>query len=310
MRVSAYLKEKLFFLISQSAIIGFLSFFLSALHFSTSSIMLFGFSLLIVTAGTLTGEYIKKAQYYKKLMHTLNQLDKKYLIATVLETPDFAESEILYDVLRQALKSMNDEIAGFRHLLEDYQDYIETWIHEIKLPISCIDLICENNKSKMTDSVRDELSRIESYVEQALYYARSANVEKDYSVHEIRLDLLVKSAVKKHSKQLIAVKTKIILENLEKNVYCDPKWLDFILGQLISNSMKYRRDCLQLSFYAEENRDSVFLYIKDNGIGIPACDLGRVFEKGFTGQNGRAFAKSTGIGLYLCRQLCNKMKWD
>ncbi len=96
-------------------------------------------------------------------------------------------------------------------------------------------------------------------------------------------------------------------DGLEKTVYGDSKWLDFILGQLISNSIKYKSDAPTLLFWAEENKDSVLLHVQDNGIGIPDSDINRVFDKGFTGQNGRNFTKSTGIGLYLCKQLCNKM---
>ena len=97
------------------------------------------------------------------------------------------------------------------------------------------------------------------------------------------------------------------LDNLDYTVYADEKWLDFIIGQIIANSIKYKEDALTLWFSASENQENIILSIKDNGIGISESDLGRVFEKGFTGENGRAFAKSTGIGLYLCKELCNKM---
>lgn len=100
------------------------------------------------------------------------------------------------DVLRQTTKSMNDDIADYRRMNAEYQDYIETWIHEIKIPISCINLICENNKGEMASSVKEELSRIDGYVEQALYYARSTNLEKDYMIRKIRLDELIKELSK------------------------------------------------------------------------------------------------------------------
>lgn len=97
------------------------------------------------------------------------------------------------------------------------------------------------------------------------------------------------------------------LDDLDYSVYADEKWLDFIIGQIIANSIKYKKEALTLWFFASENQENMILFIRDNGIGISEGDLGRVFEKGFTGENGRAFAKSTGIGLYLCKELCNKM---
>ena len=211
------------------------------------------------------------------------------------------------DVLRQTTKSMNDDIADYHRMNAEYQDYIETWIHEIKIPISCIDLICENNKGEMASGVKEELSRIDGYVEQALYYARSTNLEKDYMIREIRLDKLIKETLKKHSKQLISAKATPHFDNLSQTVYGDPKWLEFILGQLIANSIKYKKETLTLTFSACEEQDYVLLYVSDDGIGIPESELPRIFEKGFTGTNGRSYTKSTGIGLYLCRKLCNKM---
>ena len=159
----------------------------------------------------------------------------------------------------------------------------------------------------MAFCVKEELSRIDGYVEQALYYARSTNLEKDYMIREIKLDNLVKETVKKYSKQLIAAKATPCFDNLAQTEYGDPKWLEFILGQLITNSIKYKKDSPKLTFSACEEKNHVLLSISDNGVGILENELSRIFEKGFTGSNGRNHAKSTGIGLYLCRQLCNKM---
>lgn len=307
MKLSSFLKEKTVYLTFQLAIILFLAIILGSLKISMSAIILICFSTFLLAVISLSYEYIKKARFYKRVLKTLDELEKKHFIGALMETPDFEEGYILFDILQAATKSMNDEIADYRHLNEEYRDYIETWIHEIKLPISTIDLMCENHKNEVTDSIRSELSRIESFVEQALYYAKSSTVEKDYSVHSVNLDTLVKTAIKKHSKQLIGAKTKLIFKNLDKTVYCDEKWLIFILGQILSNSIKYQKENLNLAFRVTESKESIVLSVSDNGIGIPEKDISRVFEKGFTGQNGRCFAKSTGIGLYLCKRLCDKM---
>ena len=307
MRFSTFLKDKWIFLLSQTGIILFLALLLNVMKISNAANALVCICVLFITVGALVLEYNQKNGFYRELYRNLGPLEKKYYISSVTEKPGFVEGAILMDVLRQTTKSMNDDIADYRRMNTEYQDYIETWIHEIKIPISCIDLICENNKGEMASGVKAELSRIDGYVEQALYYARSTNLEKDYMIREIKLDQLVKGTLKKYSRQLIAAKATPIFDNLSQTVYGDPKWLEFILGQLIANSIKYKKETLTLTFSTREEQDNVLLYVSDDGIGIPESELPRIFEKGFTGTNGRSYAKSTGIGLYLCRKLCNKM---
>lgn len=307
MRFSAFLKDKWVFLLSQTAIILFLALLLNVIEISNAANALVCICVLLITIGALALEFFQKNSFYKQLYQNLEALEKKHYISSVIGEPGFTEGVLLIDVLKQTTKSMNDEIASYRRMNTEYQDYIETWIHEIKIPISCIDLICENNKGEMTFGIKDELSRIDGYVEQALYYARSTNLEKDYMIREIKLDQLVKGTLKKYSKQLIAAKATPVFDNLSHIVYGDPKWLEFILGQLITNSIKYKKDTLELFFSASEEKNNILFSISDNGVGIPENELSRIFDKGFTGSNGRNHAKSTGIGLYLCRQLCNKM---
>lgn len=307
MKFSSFLKDKFLFIFTQGLTIVFISVLLSVFKVGTSSIVFITFLLLLITFSSIFFEYVKKHRYYSNVYQNLNQMDKKQYLFQLMEEPDFADAEVMYDILKQVFKAMNDEISSHIISEQEYKEYIETWIHEIKLPISCIELICQNNKTTVDNTILDELKRIDNFVEQALFYARSTNVEKDYSVRELSLDSLVKSAIKKHSKQLIACKTELSFDQLDFTVYCDPKWLDFILGQVISNSMKYKNDTLKLSFSAKKEQEKIILSITDNGIGIIKKDLSRIFEKGFTGENGRAFAKSTGIGLYLCKRLCDKM---
>ena len=307
MRFSTFLKDKWIFLLSQTGIILFLALLLNVMKISNSANVLVCICVFFITVGALVLEYNQKNGFYRELYRNLETLEKKYYISSVTEKPGFVEGAILMDVLRQTTKSMNDDIADYRRMNTEYQDYVETWIHEIKIPISCIDLICENNKGEMASGVKEELSRIDGYVEQALYYARSTNLEKDYMIRDINLDNLVKETVKKYSKQLIAAKATPTFDNLSQTVYGDPKWLEFVLGQLIANSIKYKKETLTLTFSACEEQDYVLLYVSDDGIGIQESELPRIFEKGFTGTNGRSYTKSTGIGLYLCRKLCNKM---
>ncbi|WP_206458242.1 sensor histidine kinase [Anaerovorax sp. IOR16] len=307
MRLIGFLKDKIIFIVAQIFLIIFISTLFKVLKISDQAVVLITFFILLIMATTLLYEYIKKSRYYRRLYSVFDNMEKKQYIAQFLEEPDFIEAEILCDILKQATKAMNDEIAVQKIAEEEYKEYIETWIHEVKLPISCIDLICKNNNNDITQSVSEEVMRIDAFVEQALFYARSSVLEKDYFIRDVQLDTMIKSVVKKHSKQLISAKAELDFGGLQYIVYSDPKWLDFILGQLISNSIKYRSENFKLSFSATENETQVILAIKDNGIGIAEKDLKRVFEKGFTGKNGRGFGKSTGIGLYLCKKMCDKM---
>ena len=307
MKVSSFLKDKILFLFAQGFIIVFLVLLLDVYHISHYAITLISMTIVIISSGTLIYEYLVRSRYYRGLNKTLESMEQKQYIASLLEEPDFAEAEILCQILKQVTKAMNDEIASYKISQDEYREYIETWIHEIKIPISCIDLMCKNNRNEITKKISEETVRVDSYIEQALYYARSTNVASDYSIKRLSLDSLVKTALKKHSKQLIGCGAQVTLDNLDYTVYADEKWLDFIIGQVIANSIKYKKDGLTLCFFADENQENIVLSMGDNGTGISENDLGRVFEKGFTGENGRAFAKSTGIGLYLCRELCKKM---
>lgn len=302
-----YLKDNIPFIVTQLVIICVITSVLTTFKASSSLISMVNIFIVLMDTSVLVMDYIKRRIYYKNINSTLEKMDKPQFIFPLIPTPYFYDAKEIWELLRVITKAMNDEIALYKIKNTEYREYIERWIHEVKVPLSCISLLCDNNKSEVTNSIADESDKIEGYVEQALYYARSTNVEKDYTIKEISLDTMVKSALKKHSKQLISVNASIQINDLSNTVYTDPKWMEFILGQLISNSIKYKKDQLTIAFNSCKDDNGITLEIADNGIGIPAQDVHRVFEKGFTGINGRKFAKSTGIGLYLCRQLCDKM---
>jgi len=300
-------KDKIVFITIQLFVAAFVSFLLHVLNLNTYTIGFIAFTYLAASALILLYEFVKKKEFYDNVVWNLQRLDKKYLLFEMLDKPSFLEGEILYETLRQTSKSMNDEIAAFRQSSEDYREFIETWVHEIKTPIAAARLIALNHPGEAVSAMDTELSKIDGFVEQALFYSRSNTLEKDYIIKEINLSDLVKKSVKKYSKSLIESKFSIEFDNLETTVYSDGKWLDFILGQLISNAVKYRGQKPKLRFYADCMENRIVLTVFDNGIGIDEKDLKRVFDKGFTGENGRKYTKSTGLGLYLCQKLCSKM---
>ena len=253
-------------------------------------------------------DFIRKKKFYDNVMHNLETLDKKYLLHELLDPPHFAEGDILCEVLYQCNKSMADEVSVYRNHSKEYREYIETWVHEIKTPIASASLVYENNKTPATQSMYEEILNIENFVEQSLYYARSNYVEKDYAIKSCNLKDMVATTLKQHSKQLIENKTAIEMKQLDVTVFTDSKWVQFILGQLVLNAIKYQsKRPLRLTFTAEKEAQHVSLLIQDNGSGIAEQDIGRVFEQGFTGENGGNFAKSTGMGLFICKKLCGKL---
>lgn len=255
-------------------------------------------------------EYFKKRNFYNNLSNILDELEEKYLITEIIKTPSFLEGKILKKSLGQIDKSMLENVNKYRYMTEDYKEYIELWIHEVKIPIAASKMVIENNKSTVTKSIDEELDKVENYIEQALFYARSNTVEKDYYIKKVDLKEIVNESIKKNKSSLIQEKIVVNIHDLDIEVNTDSKWIVFILNQLIQNSVKYRKqeENSIIEIYAKQGKENVILYIKDNGIGIKKGEITRVFEKGFTGTNGRlSNKKSTGIGLYLCKKLCNKL---
>jgi signal transduction histidine kinase len=260
-------------------------------------LILVGGSLL-----TLVPEYLTKRGYYRELSRLSTQLDKKHLLAEVVEPPDFLEGQLLCEALRVMGKSMNDEIARFALASSEYREYIELWVHEIKTPIAGMKLMSENIRNQELPS---ELDRVEFLVEQVLFYARSNAVSHDFQIRLVALQEIVGTVVKGAARLLISQHIRIQTSDLALEVPTDAKWVVFILRQLVNNSVKY--GATQLEFFSEQHDGSVSLFVRDNGIGISAKDLDHVFEKGFTGENGRHLGRATGLGLYLCQKLCTKL---
>ena len=309
MNFREYLKDKIIYIVlilfsvlsSQILLIPFRIYPFVRIYIAIAPIFMFSISFFM--------EYSKKKNYYDILNSRIDELEEKYLISEVLENPTFAEGKILKAMLNEIGKSMIENVNKYKYLQQDYKEYIELWIHEIKLPISAGKMVIENNKTEVTESINEDLERIENYVEQALFYARSNSVEKDYYVKKQNLKEIVNHSVLKNKRNLIQNRVSLNIHNVDLEVYTDSKWCIFILEQILQNSVKYsKKDNKEIEIYAKAKKENTILYIKDNGIGIKSNELMRVFEKGFTGENGRKNGqKATGIGLYLCKKLCDKL---
>lgn len=271
-------------------------------------------------------QFLRRRAFYRTLQSATESSEHALWIAEMIDRPDFLEGEITYEALHAISKAMHDEIASHRRQVRDYRDYIETWVHEAKSPLAAARLILENMPETAladagsaeaildkTEALGEELDRVERYIEQALFYARSETLDRDYLIRRYVLKDLVGAAIKANARALISAHIAPVRSGLDLAVFTDEKWMGFILGQIIQNSVKYACDASPIIEFSGrllhegKSDEMVELRIRDNGCGVAASDLPRVFDKGFTGENGRIKKRSTGIGLYLVKRLCDKM---
>lgn len=251
--------------------------------------------------------------YLKKYYDDLNKLTKSSLeeIPGFLTKGNNFHQKFYNSLIKDVYKYQNQKIEKLYLDKIENMDFITSWVHEIKTPIAVSNLIIENSFNKpieyTLDSIEEELSKIDNYVEQALYYSKIDDFSKDYFVNELNLEMLLKDTIKKNAKNFINKKIKLDMHNLDISILSDKKWLAFILNQVLCNSLKYSREGGTIHIYGETSDKYKQLIIKDNGIGIKSEDLSRVFDKGFTGYNGRIHNKSTGMGLYLSKKMCDKL---
>lgn len=302
-----YWKNRISFLLTNLVCMVALTVFLLVCDISISAVLLILVVWALVLLVGLFLTYWKRDRQMRQLLDMAEQLSERYLISEVMELPEQAEDQVYYRLLKMSGKSMLEQISEVKRERLEYKEYIEQWIHEIKTPITAMKLLCENHRTDWTKELLLELEKTNRFTEQALYFARSEYTEKDYSVREIALAQIVHQAIADNKYLLLQSGMRLEVEEIQDTVYSDEKWVRFILNQLIANAVKYRAGQPVLRFSACRQQNQVVLMVEDNGIGISPSDLPRIFEKGFTGQNGRIVQQSTGIGLYLCKRLCEKL---
>ena len=307
MKAKLYWKNRIPLFILNALCMLSLSLFLALTGNSRDTILLILLCWLLILLCTVAAACRQRKKELDTLLQTALVLDRRCLIPEVMQPPSRAEDQVYYSLLKLAEKSMLEEIGVIDRERAEYKEYIEQWIHEIKTPITAMKLLCENNRSSFTRELLAQLERADGFARQALYYARSEHAEKDYSIHEISLCQVVHQAVADNKYLLLRKHVAVRMEETDLRVFSDEKWLVFILDQLIVNAVKYRNENPTLQFSMESRCSQVLLSVSDNGMGIPPEDLPRIFEKGFTGRNGRIRQGSTGLGLYLCRRLCDKL---
>ena len=258
-------------------------------------------------------------KYYKR--HKLLHINREQFFDDAEQLPEYMDIiEYDYQELAKELYQAKQELISKNRIAKkELLDYYGMWVHQIKTPIAALDILLQNTermlyqldekemmqKAISVSDMKMELFKIEQYVEMALNYLRVEDISSDLVFKKHELDDMVRQVIRKYAKIFISKKIKIDFKPTKACIVTDEKWFIFVLEQIISNALKYTKQG-QISIYMKEKS----LVIEDTGIGIPAEDLPRIFEKGFTGYNGRENKKSTGIGLYLCKNIMDKLQWN
>lgn len=293
-----YIRSRALILVLYAACIGVFSAVFIGFSLPLNAVLYAAALCLFLIAVFFIADFIK---YYGKIK-ALRQC-KKEITTTTENLPqengsieeEYAEMlEILFDEKKKIQSESSKRFA-------DLSDYYTIWAHQIKTPIAAARLILQSDYDK--DELSEQIRRIEEYTQMAMCYARLTSDSTDFVIRELSADEIIRAEIRKFSSQFIRKRLTLDVKASGKTVVSDEKWLGFVIGQVISNAVKYTNSG-GIEIYFEE---PLTLCVKDTGIGISKEDLPRVFEKGYTGLNGRIDEKSSGIGLYLCDKICKNL---
>lgn len=299
--VLSYIKEKrkiIFVLLFCGIVIKLIAFLYGAKPTDTN----YALFLCVISVGLIgLADFVKYVGKYKKLEYLKRQLS--------YEMGEFPEPEGLLEqtyqeMIKELHRSRKELVSSMDISAKEAEEYYMLWAHQIKTPISVMNLLLQSGEAD-PKILSVELFKIEQYVEMVLHYLREKQMSQDMVLNRYSLSEIIKTAIKKYSKLFILQKIKLNFELMEMTVLTDEKWLLFAVEQIISNALKYTNEG-SVSIYMDKNNENL-LVIEDTGIGISAEDLPRVVERGFTGYNGRSNQKSTGLGLYLTKEVLNKL---
>lgn len=309
MRFKDYLKDKVYAIILTFLSIGIIYLIFKAYRIETGIIFSGIIIFLICNVIIMLIDYFRKKRFYNEFLTNIEELDKAYLVLETLEYPEFYEGKLLYQSLYEINKSYFENVNKINNSRKAFKEYVEMWIHDVKIPLASLTLTINNHQNEINPKIKSQIKRLEDYVDQVLYYVRSENAEKDYLIKKIDLGSIIKNIGIKNMDDLLENHIEFVVEKINIDVLSDAKWLEFILGQIINNAIKYKRNIKNsyIKITAKEDKTKIVLTIEDNGIGIKDTDIKQVFDKSFTGENGRTRSKSTGMGLYIAKNMCEKL---
>lgn len=295
-----YLKQKLWLFVVGGifSLIFTVSFFLY--HLPVEAVIYPTLLCAFIGLFVLIFDFLRVKDRHKELAQIKSIPDA---ITATFPADNNIQNEDYREVIRLLCEEHNQYKSETNYKYTDMIDYYTVWAHQIKTPIAAMRLTLQNEDTPLTRKLTNDLYRIEQYVEMVLTFLRLNSDSTDYVFKEYDLDNIVKSAVKKFSSEFIGRKLRLIYDPLNTSVITDEKWLSFVIEQVLSNALKYTPSgSITISLVGEKT-----LRIEDTGIGIAPSDLPRIFENGYTGFNGRTDKTASGIGLYLCRRVCNNL---
>lgn len=270
------------------------------MHFQKGTLIYTWCLAILISAIALVLSFNRKKEWYKILQNSDNDLSKE------LYGAKSNEEKFIQKKINDISLDYRKELTKLYQNQKDQREYTESWVHDIKVPLAALKLSQDSNLNK--ELLDEEIDQIDYLVDQALYFARLNNFSNDYLIQEQDLNNIVKSSIRTNKRMFISKRIGIELDVGSQKVLTDEKWLSFILNQILTNSLKYTKQGGKISIFTTNSNNDIKLHIKDNGIGITDQDLSRVFNKGFTGSNGRTSgSKSTGMGLYLVKKMVDKL---
>ena len=304
MKIIDYMKINKIWLISNTIvfiIINCIVYSSSTINKSFKDIVYMDILILLTVFITFTYGFIKEKNKYSNILKCNEELDNKI--------NDFHLNVFSNILEKQSLKHLKKE-ESLKNNINDFEDYITKWVHDIKIKIAVTYLLLEELEDDESQKIISEIKQMEFSVNQVLYVTRANNYNLDVKSEQVAVGDEIRKAIKENAGFFINKNIEIILEVEGFNIISDRKWIHYILSQIINNSSKYTNENGQLHIFSKEDSKAYYLHIKDNGIGIPKEDIKRIFNKGFTGKNGRTRTKSTGIGLYYAKKICNNLNID
>lgn len=271
-----------------------------ALYDTDTEAVIYGFALCSVIGIICV---ISGFRSFRKKHILLNEIYQNLpLMVDELPIPDEPVQEELQNIITKLSEINRENIMDLKTIRQNNTEYFSVWVHQIKTPIAAIQMLLQDDDTDKSRELSAELFRIEQYAEMALHYIRLDSDSNDFIIQRCDLDNIVRQAVRRYAPLFIRRKIKLDYQSVNIEVLTDEKWLLFVVEQLLSNAVKYTvNGCVTIKFVDD------ILSVIDTGIGIAPEDLPRIFEKGYTGMSGRTDKKSTGLGLYLCKKVCDKL---
>lgn len=311
MTIGKYLKDHWLLLIGWQFFIGVTCFILWLSPDMVVNLSIIGYLVLLqglLLLLFLTIDYSLKKRWWRSLAISEHPPSLEQYLGEASKSEEIVVQNYINGLLVEHQQTMQQAINN----QQDQKDYIDSWVHEIKVPLAAVNLILQSIEDDIPEKkyylVENELSKIDEYVEQVLYYARLDSFSRDYLIQEYSLKEIVQSVIRTQGSYFIQKNLRFSIEGNDQMILTDAKWVAFIFKQLVSNAIKYTPAGGEITVTFSRTKEGAWLSLKDTGIGIPKEDQRRIFDKGFTGENGRTSEQhSTGLGLYLAKSLADKL---